>query len=116
MKVFEEVLSKVDFDKGKGLVPVVVQDADTKAVLMVAYANREALIKTIETGFAHYYSRSRKELWKKGETSGNLQRVKEIYLDCDGDTLLYVVEQTGVACHTGEYSCFFRKLAEEEER
>ena len=113
LKVNRELLSQVDFDKGGGLVPVVVQDVRTKAVLMVAYANREALEKTLETGYAHYYSRSRGKLWKKGETSGNLQRVKEVLLDCDGDTLLYVVEQKGVACHTGEYSCFFRKLAEE---
>ncbi len=114
MKFSEEILKEIDFEKGKGLVPVVVQDFKTKKVLMVAYANREALQRTLETGFAHYYSRSRKELWKKGETSGNLQRVREIYIDCDGDTLLYVVDQKGVACHTGEYSCFFRKLAEEE--
>ncbi len=78
---------------------------------MVAYANREALEKTIETGFAHYYSRSRRKLWKKGETSGNVQVVKEIYVDCDEDTLLYIVEPKGPACHTGNVSCFFRKLA-----
>ena len=114
MKVNTELLSQIDFDKGNGLVPVVVQDVNTKAVLMVAYANRKALEKTLETGYAHYYSRSRKKLWKKGETSGNVQRVKEILLDCDGDTLLYLVDQKGVACHTGEYSCFFRKIAEEE--
>jgi len=111
LKVDEEILNEVDFEKGNGLVPVVVQDANTKQVLMLAYANREALMKTLETGFAHYYSRSRKKLWKKGETSGNVQRIKGVYLDCDGDALLYVVEQEGVACHTGEYSCFFRKIA-----
>ena len=83
-------------------------------MLMVAYANKEAVEKTVETGFAHYYSRSRKKLWKKGETSNNLQKVKEILLDCDGDTLLYIVEQEGVACHTGRWSCFFRTVATEE--
>ncbi len=113
MKVNRELLEKVDFEKGNGLVPVVVQDASSKAVLMLAYASREAVEKTLETGYAHYYSRSRGKLWKKGETSGNVQKVKEVLLDCDGDTLLYLVEQKGVACHTGEYSCFFRKLAEE---
>ncbi len=114
MKVIENLLPEIDFKKEGGLIPVVVQDINTKRVLMVAYANREALEKTLETGYAHYYSRSRKKLWKKGETSGNTQRVKEVWIDCDGDTLLYLVEQKGVACHTGEYSCFFRKLAEEE--
>jgi len=113
LKVNADLLEQIDFDKGNGLVPVVVQDANTKAVLMVAYVNQEALEKTLKTGYAHYYSRSRGKLWKKGETSGNVQKVKEVFLDCDGDTLLYVVDQRGVACHTGEYTCFFRKLAEE---
>ncbi|MEO2066175.1 MAG: phosphoribosyl-AMP cyclohydrolase [Desulfurobacteriaceae bacterium] len=114
LQVNEENLRVVDFEKGGGLVPVVVQDASTKEVLMVAYANREALEKTLKTGFAHYYSRSRKKLWKKGETSGNVQRVKKVLVDCDGDTLLYVVNQEGVACHTGKYSCFFRTVGEEK--
>ncbi len=114
MKVREDLLPEIDFKKEGELIPVVVQDINTKRVLMVAYANREALEKTLETGYAHYYSRSRGKLWKKGETSGNTQRVKEVWIDCDGDTLLYLVEQKGVACHTGEYSCFFRRLAEEE--
>ncbi|RUM45058.1 MAG: phosphoribosyl-AMP cyclohydrolase [Desulfurobacterium sp.] len=82
---------------------------------MVAYANREAIERTISTGYAHYYSRSRQKIWKKGETSGNVQKVKRILLDCDSDTLLYVVEQKGVACHTGEYSCFFRTVAERKD-
>jgi len=93
-----------------GLIPVVVQDAKTKEVLMLAYANEEALRKTFETGFAHYFSRSRKKLWMKGEESGNVQRVIEVRVDCDEDAILYIVEQKGVACHTGNYSCFFRKL------
>jgi phosphoribosyl-AMP cyclohydrolase len=114
LQVKEENLKEIDFEKGGGLVPVVVQDASTKEVLMVAYANREALEKTLKTGFAHYYSRSRRKLWKKGETSGNTQRVKRVLVDCDGDTLLYIVEQKGVACHTGEYSCFFRTVGEEK--
>ncbi len=114
MKVNKDLLEKIDFEKGNGLVPVVVQDIDTKVVLMLAYANKEALMKTIETGFAHYYSRSRRKIWKKGETSGNVQKIVKILLDCDEDTLLYLVKQKGVACHTGEYSCFFRTVAEFE--
>lgn len=114
LKVDKSLLNKIDFEKGDGLVPVVTQDASTRKVLMVAYVNKEALEKTLETGFAHYYSRSRKKLWKKGETSGHVQKIINVYIDCDGDTLLYEVEQAGVACHTGEYSCFFRKLAERE--
>lgn len=93
-----------------GLVPVVAQDATSGEVLMVAFATREALLATIETGFAHYYSRSRGRLWKKGETSGNVQRVIEVRADCDLDAILYRVEQTGFACHEGYRSCFFRRL------
>jgi phosphoribosyl-ATP pyrophosphohydrolase/phosphoribosyl-AMP cyclohydrolase len=89
-----------------GLVPVVAQERRSGDVLMVAYADREALERTLATGFAHYYSRSRRGLWKKGETSGHVQRVSEIRLDCDGDTLLYRVDQTGPACHTGTPACF----------
>ena len=92
-------LSMIQFD-AHGLVPVVVQEENNQ-VLMLAYMNREALEKTIETGAAWYYSRSRKKLWKKGETSGNVQRVQELSYDCDGDTLLLRVKQTGVSCHTG---------------
>ena len=103
-------IEEVDFKKGEGLVPVVTQEATTGEVLMVAYANREALQLTLETRFAHYWSRSRNKLWKKGEESGHLQRVREVLIDCDGDTLLYVVDQTGPACHTGNKTCFFRKL------
>jgi phosphoribosyl-AMP cyclohydrolase len=99
-------LDGVDFAKGGGLVPVVVQDFETKDVLMLAYANREALGLSFETGVAHYFSRSRNSLWKKGETSGNVQKVRRIEKDCDSDALLYVVEQVGVACHRGTWSCF----------
>lgn len=100
----------IDFEKGAGLVPVVVQEADTKAVLMQAYTNREALELTLKEGYAYYYSRSRKSLWKKGETSGHLQKIVKVMVDCDEDCLLYIVRQTGAACHTGEKSCFFREL------
>jgi phosphoribosyl-AMP cyclohydrolase len=96
-----------------GLIPVIVQDAVSREVLMMAYANDEAIALTRETGFAHYYSRSRKKLWKKGEESGHLQKVIEILTDCDNDCLLYQVEQKGAACHTGYASCFYRTLAGE---
>lgn len=88
------------------LKPVVVQDADTKEVLMLAYANDEAIRRTRETGYAWYWARSRNRLWEKGESSGNVQKIVEIHDDCDNDALLYIVEQEGVACHTGKYSCF----------
>ena len=102
----------VRFDEG-GLVPVVAQDAATGDVLTLAYANREALEQTLATGEAHFYSRSRGELWRKGATSGNTQRVVEVRLDCDGDAVLYRVEPRGPACHTGESTCFFTTLAGE---
>ncbi len=103
-------VDSIHFVSGGGLVPVVVQDYNTEEVLMVAYANKEAIKQTIKTGFAHYWSRSRNILWKKGESSGNIQTVKEILVDCDKDTILYKVMQTGVACHTGEKTCFHNKL------
>ena len=106
----EDLLQKLDFKKGNGLIPVVVQDAESKAVLMMAYANEEALQKTLSTGYAHYWSRSRQKLWMKGETSGHTQKIKQVTTDCDYDTLLYVVEQKGPACHTGEYTCFHNKI------
>ncbi len=95
----------------EGLVPVIAQDYRTGEVRMLAYANEEAIKKTLETGYAHYYSRSRKKLWKKGETSGELQRVKEVRIDCDGDAVIYVIEQEkNRACHTGERNCFYRDI------
>jgi len=94
----------------RGLVPAVVQDATTRQVLMVAYMSRESLERTLEIGETVFWSRSRANLWHKGETSGNTQRVREIYVDCDGDTLLVLVDPAGPACHTGEVSCFFRSL------
>jgi phosphoribosyl-AMP cyclohydrolase len=97
--------------RGRKLIPVVVQDSSTHEVLMLAYADIEALKKTIKTGFAYYWSRSRNKLWMKGETSGDVQRVVQVLADCDGDALLYSVKQKGKACHKGEYSCFHNSLS-----
>ena len=93
-----------------GLIVAIVQDFHTDEVLMCAYMNPEAVKKSVETGIAHYWSRSRKKLWKKGESSGHLQLLKEVLVDCDGDTLLVKVEQRGGACHTGYRSCFYRTI------
>lgn len=98
----------------KGLVCAIAQDVYTGEVLMQAYMNKEAIDKTISTGIAHYYSRSRQCLWKKGETSGHIQKVKKILCDCDSDCLLLLIEQVGAACHTGNRSCFFTQLKEFE--
>jgi phosphoribosyl-AMP cyclohydrolase len=101
-----------NFDKGNGLVPAIVQDFATGDVLMLAYVNRESWYATVATGKATYWSRSRNELWVKGETSGKVQLVKEIFIDCDADTLLFKVDQIGeAACHTGYRSCFYRKIS-----
>jgi phosphoribosyl-AMP cyclohydrolase len=97
----------------QGLVPAIVQDAQSGAVLMLAYMNAEALRLTQDTGEVHFWSRSRQELWHKGATSGNVQRVREILIDCDADTILLKVDPTGPACHTGETSCFYRELQRE---
>ncbi len=101
------------FDE-KGLIPAIVQEESSGDVLMMAYMNRESLEKTLETGTTWFFSRSRQKLWNKGETSGHIQHVRSIHYDCDGDTLLVQVEQTGVACHTGEKSCFYRELVESD--
>ncbi|MBN2067178.1 MAG: phosphoribosyl-AMP cyclohydrolase [Candidatus Diapherotrites archaeon] len=103
--------NEVDFVKGKGLVPAIVQEARTGWVLMLAYMNRQSLDRTLKTGKATYWSRSRQCLWQKGATSGNCQKVKEIMFDCDRDAILLKVEQKGNACHTGKYSCFFNRRA-----
>jgi phosphoribosyl-AMP cyclohydrolase len=103
------VVKQIKFD-ASGLVTAVAQDFKSGAVLMVAWMNREALEKTLETGNVHYWSRSRNALWRKGETSGHTQKLKEFFIDCDGDTLLLKVAQTGPACHTGEKTCFFTKI------
>lgn len=101
----------IAFEKGEGLVPVIAQDWQTGEVLMMAYMNREAWSRTLETGKVHYWSRSRGKLWLKGESSGHVQMVKEIRVDCDGDTILVKVEQLGgAACHTGYRSCFYRRV------
>lgn len=110
----ESKLKEIKFNK-KGLIPAVIQDYFSGAVLMLAYMNEESLKKTLETGRTWFFSRSRQELWCKGEISGNKQFVKSIAYDCDGDSLLVKVEQTGVACHTGEETCFFNMLEGEEE-
>ena len=92
-----------------GLVLAIAQDADTNEVLMAAFTNKEGIERSIETGKVHYYSTSRKKLWLKGETSGHFQKIKEMYIDCDSDAILYKIEQTGAACHEGYRSCFFRR-------
>ena len=98
-----------------GLLPAIVQDFTSGQILMFAYVNRESLQKTVKTGLTHFWSRSRNKIWQKGEESGNIQKVKKIFTDCDLDTVLIIVEQTGVACHTGEQSCFFTNLESEKE-
>ncbi len=103
-------IEKLKFDD-KGLIPAIAQDYKDGTVLMLAYMNKESLQKTLETKEMWYWSRSRKELWHKGQTSGNIQKVKELYYDCDADTILAKIEQVGdVACHTGKRSCFFNKI------
>ncbi len=107
------MIEELKFDQ-QGLIPAIIQDQKSGRVLMMAYMNQEALRKTLETRRTWFYSRSRQELWMKGETSGHIQAVKEVRYDCDADSLLILVEQTGVACHTGHYSCFFRDEAGQE--
>lgn len=100
----------LNFEKGDGLIPTIIQDYESNEVLMLAYMSRESFKLTCEGKTTWFYSRSRNELWNKGATSGNFQEVKGIWLDCDGDTLLIKVKQNGVACHTGERSCFYRRI------
>jgi len=107
------LIEKVNWEKSNGIVPVIVQSTEGE-VLTLAYMNREALKKTLETGYAHYYSKSQRRIRMKGEVSGNVQKVKEIRVDCDNDALLLIVEAHGPACHTGNRSCFYRKLGEPE--
>ncbi len=107
-------LEDIKFDS-KGLVPVVTQSYFTGKILMQAYANKEAIEKSIETGFATYFSRSRNKIWIKGETSGNRQKIIDIRIDCDGDSVLYLVNEEGPACHTGEETCFYRNIRLEKE-
>jgi phosphoribosyl-AMP cyclohydrolase / phosphoribosyl-ATP pyrophosphohydrolase len=108
-------IEKIDWEKMNGLIPVITQDASTNEVLMLAYMDKQALELTLKTKQAHYFSRSKQRIWKKGESSGHLQNIKNIMLDCDNDTLLLKVEQIGVACHTGRKSCFFTDLETNKE-
>ena len=106
---------EIDFKKGQGLIPAIIQDAKTNEVLMLGYMNRESWERTLEIRKASFWSRSRNKLWIKGETSGHVQEIKEIYLDCDGDTLLLKVEQVGgAACHTGHRSCFHHRYEKDK--
>ena len=108
------ILETIDFDKNDGIVPAIAQDANTNKVLMMAYMNKQSLELTLSTGFAHYFSRSKQKLWKKGETSGHTQEIIDILVDCDNDTILLKINQQGVACHTGRKSCFFKSIKNEE--
>ncbi|MCX6339375.1 MAG: phosphoribosyl-AMP cyclohydrolase [Candidatus Aureabacteria bacterium] len=105
-----KIVQELTFDE-RGLITAIIQDVRTNEVLMVAHMNRDALMKTVESGMTHFWSRSRKKLWLKGESSGHVQSVRGIFVDCDGDALLIKVDQKGGACHTGYRSCFYRKLA-----
>ncbi len=107
----ENGLVRLDFQKGRGLLPAIAQDHESGKVLMMAYINDASWEKTLETGEAHYWSRTRQEIWHKGGTSGHVQKIREIYVDCDNDTVLFRVDQVGrAACHTGYESCFYRKV------
>lgn len=106
LNIMDCYIEIMDFEKQNGLIPTIVQDITTKEVLMLAYSNKESLKRTYESNFATYYSRARNKLWTKGETSGNVQKIKKIYLDCDSDTLLFLVSQKGVACHRNKRTCF----------
>lgn len=108
---FETLVAQLKWDK-QGLIPAIVQDANTKAVLTLAYMNAESLGKTLEIGETVFWSRSRQELWHKGETSGNTQKITQILVDCDADALVVLVEPAGPACHTGETTCFYRDITE----
>ena len=109
MQSLDTFSSSIQYNE-QGFVPVIVQDRSTLEVLMLAYADKASLELTQQTGYAHFFSRSRQKIWKKGEVSGHVQRVIDIRVDCDADTLLYLVEQTGVSCHTGHKTCFYRDI------
>ena len=106
----QKSIDDIDFEKSGGLIPIIVQDANTKDVLTLAYSNKESLELTIKTRNSWFWSRSRNKLWMKGEESGNTQKVKEILVDCDSDAIIYLVEPSGPACHTGEKVCFHNNL------
>jgi len=109
-KEIDEILKEVDFEKGNGIIPAIAQDYKSKKVLMLAYMNETALRETLKTGYMTYWSRSRGILWKKGEQSGNRQIVKEMFVDCDNDALVFLVEPLGASCHKGFFSCFYRQI------
>lgn len=109
-----KILEKIEWEKMDYLIPVITQDSSSNEVLMLAYVNKEALELTLKTGFAHYFSRSKQRIWKKGESSNHTQKIVDIFLDCDNDTLLFKVIQDGVACHTGRKSCFFTNIQNEK--
>ena len=106
----DKALEEIDFKKEGGLIPVIMQDINTKEILTLAYANKEALELTVKSGKACFWSRERKKLWMKGEESGNYQTVKKVLVDCDSDALVYLVEPAGPACHTGKRTCFHNEL------
>jgi len=108
----DPLLESIRFNAA-GLVPAIAQDAESGRVLMMAWMNEEAFRETVNTGFAHYYSRSRQKQWQKGESSGHVQKVLDMYLDCDGDTILLKIEQSGPACHTNRESCFYQQQQDE---
>jgi len=114
LNLSDNLMKEIKFND-QGLIPAVAQHFRTGEILMLAYMNRESLDKTIETGNATYWSRSRQKLWKKGETSGHIQNVKQILIDCDGDSIVLLIDQIGPACHTGEAGCFYRVLADDPE-
>jgi len=110
-KIIQKIVEVLDFSKiAENLIPVITQDYVTNEILIFAFANEEAVKKSLKTGYMHYYSRSRKRLWKKGEESGHFQLIKEVITDCDKDTLLFKVEQIGAACHKGYFTCFHNEL------
>lgn len=110
MDDIKKIIDSIDFHKGSGMVPTIIQDYESNKVLMLAYMNRESLRKTLETNTTWFYSRTRNKLWNKGETSGHFQHVVEVFIDCDSDTLLIKVRQEGVVCHTGKESCFYKRI------
>jgi len=110
MIIMQKSINEIDFKKSGGLIPIIVQDVNTKDVLTLAYSNKESLELTKKTGNSWFWSRSRNKLWMKGEKSGNIQKVKEILVDCDSDAVIYLVEPSGPACHTGEKVCFHNNL------
>jgi phosphoribosyl-AMP cyclohydrolase len=109
-----DTLKYRSIDGVEGLIVAIAQDSGTGEVLMVAFTNREGIERSLASGRVHYYSTSRKKLWLKGETSGHFQKIKEMYVDCDGDAVLFIIEQTGAACHEGYRSCFFRRYKDKK--